>query len=135
MSEANKRQVGGIHYRGGEYQHWDWVADNFGRGYFQGQITRYVSRWRLKNGKEDLQKALHYLDKLEELHRSGTLGCSGDTRITAANTQKLRGLSREEKRIFIIVAEYQSLAVLETVRPLILTLLEKSESEEKESKL
>lgn len=62
---ANDRQVAGTHYRS-EYQHWDLVPD-LGLGYFEGQITKYTTRSRGKNGKQDLEKALHFLDKLIEL--------------------------------------------------------------------
>jgi hypothetical protein len=63
---ANNKQIGGEHYRGGAYQHWDWVADNH-MDYFQGCSTKYVSRWRSKNGMEDLLKAQHYVHKKMEL--------------------------------------------------------------------
>jgi len=60
-------QVGGAHYKDvpTELQHWNYViAHNL--GYFEGQITKYVTRWRKKNGLEDLKKARHFLDKLIE---------------------------------------------------------------------
>ena len=63
---ANSRQVGGTHYGKVGRQHWDVVAD-FGLDYFQGQITKYVMRWRDKNGIEDLRKAHHFLEKYIEL--------------------------------------------------------------------
>lgn len=67
MSEANKVQVAGTHYvKHGQLQHWDVVA-HFDLNYFQGQITRYVFRYRDKNGIQDLLKARHYIDKLIEL--------------------------------------------------------------------
>lgn len=62
---ANSVQVGGTHYAG-KYQHWDLVAD-LKLGYFEGQITKYVTRWRKKNGVQDLEKARHFLIKLTEL--------------------------------------------------------------------
>lgn len=62
---VNDKQVGGSHYKS-KIQHWDYVVAN-GLGYFEGQITKYVTRWRGKNGVEDLRKALHFLDKLIEL--------------------------------------------------------------------
>lgn len=65
MPEANSRQVGGAHYQA-PYQHWDLVADA-GLGYFDGQATKYVSRWRKKNGIQDLQKAQHFLQKYAEV--------------------------------------------------------------------
>ena len=63
---ANERQVGGDHYKTGGAEHWDMV-NQFGLDYFQGQITKYLFRWRKKNGVEDLEKARHYLDKYIEL--------------------------------------------------------------------
>lgn len=70
MSNANERQVGGNHYKShgnATLQHWD-IVDAFKLDYFQGQITKYVMRWRDKNGLEDLQKAAHFLQKYIELN-------------------------------------------------------------------
>jgi hypothetical protein len=57
--------VGGNHYLS-PIQHWDFVAANE-LDYFQGQITKYVCRWKNKNGLQDLLKARHFLDKYIEL--------------------------------------------------------------------
>lgn len=65
-SGANAVQVAGSHYVGKAIQPWDYIAGN-GLGYFEGNIVKYVSRWRDKGGVEDLRKARHYLDKLIEL--------------------------------------------------------------------
>lgn len=62
INGVNSRQVGGSHYGLKAFQHWDMVA-MFKLDYFQGQITKYVLRWRDKNGVEDLEKAAHYLEK------------------------------------------------------------------------
>lgn len=66
--DPNDVQVGGNHYREipGE-QHWDRIWRKYGRGYFVGQITKYVERYHLKNGVQDLEKARHFLDKLISL--------------------------------------------------------------------
>lgn len=68
---VNEKQVGGDHYQreGGE-QHWDRQWRIYGRGYFVGCITKYVERYHLKNGIEDLEKARHFLDKLIELENN-----------------------------------------------------------------
>ena len=58
---ANDRQVGGEHYRS-KIQHWDYVLAN-DLDYFQAQITKYVTRWKNKNGLQDLEKAQHFLEK------------------------------------------------------------------------
>ena len=63
--KANERQVGGDHYAA-KTQHWDIVAEHQ-LDYFQGQITKYVMRWKKKNGVEDLRKARHFLDKYIEI--------------------------------------------------------------------
>lgn len=66
-SLANDRQVGGTHYQRGGEQHWDRIWRLYGPGYFVGCITKYVERYKDKNGLEDLRKAQHFLEKLIEL--------------------------------------------------------------------
>ena len=62
---ANDQQVAGEHYKT-TIQPWDYIAANK-LDYFEGNIIKYVSRWRTKGGVEDLRKARHYLDKLIEM--------------------------------------------------------------------
>lgn len=73
MGTANDRQVGGQHYKTGGEEHWDRVA-RLDLDYFQGQITKYVERWKAKNGVEDLHKARHFLDKYIELQGTVATG-------------------------------------------------------------
>lgn len=73
---ANTTQVGGNHYKSKGIQPWDYIAAN-DLGYFEGNIVKYVSRWRDKGGVEDLRKARHYLDKLIELQVSRATNRSG----------------------------------------------------------
>lgn len=65
MSKANDRQEGGNHYAS-SIQHWDYVLAN-DIPYLEAQIIKYITRWRKKNGLEDLRKARHFFDKLEEV--------------------------------------------------------------------
>jgi hypothetical protein len=65
--KANDIQIGGDHYKG-SYQHWDFVDDT-GIGYLLGCATKYISRWRNKNGIQDLEKAAHYITKYQEKYR------------------------------------------------------------------
>jgi hypothetical protein len=58
----NTEQVGGEHYRKLAIQPWDFVIANK-LDYFQGSIIKYITRWRDKNGVEDLYKARHFLNK------------------------------------------------------------------------
>jgi hypothetical protein len=62
---ANETQVDGDHYKGQEYQHWDFAIDAR-LPYIEGQITKYVDRYERKNGRADLRKALHNAEKLRE---------------------------------------------------------------------
>jgi hypothetical protein len=69
---ANERQEGGAHYqtRDGLPQHWD-LAIQYDWDYFQGQIIKYIMRWKAKGEtpakrKLDLEKARHFLDKYIE---------------------------------------------------------------------
>jgi hypothetical protein len=62
---ANETQVGGTHYRT-PFQHWD-LAHELDLGYFEGQVSKYLTRHRFKKGKEDAEKALHFAKKLHEL--------------------------------------------------------------------
>lgn len=72
MSNANERQIGGNHYGGTEYQHWDWVTD-IRLPYLSGVGSKYAFRWRNKDGIQDLEKALHYIDKAEECGIRGSV--------------------------------------------------------------
>jgi len=65
---ANDIQVGGDHYKASDSdQPWDFI-EKHGLGFIEGNIVKYTTRWRKKNGEQDLRKVLHYVVKLEELH-------------------------------------------------------------------
>lgn len=68
-ADPNDRQVGGNHYKKGGEEHWDRVA-RLGLDYFQAQVTKYVERCWEKLGIEDLEKALHFLEKYIKLSRA-----------------------------------------------------------------
>ena len=63
--QANHRQVGGDHYAKQRIQPWDAIIA-WGLGFLDGNVVKYMARWKTKNGLEDLKKARHYLDKLIE---------------------------------------------------------------------
>jgi len=65
MSELDK-QVGGSHYKDFDIQPLEFITKNK-LSYIQGNIIKYVTRYKDKNGVEDLQKAKHYIDLLIEL--------------------------------------------------------------------
>lgn len=59
-------QVAGNHYKDLAIQPVEYIHAN-GIGYFEGNVIKYVSRWRAKHGIKDLEKAKHYLELLIEL--------------------------------------------------------------------
>lgn len=61
---ANEMQVGGNHYEA-NYQHWDLMLD-LKTPCPVVYASKYVYRWRKKNGVQDLEKAVHCLRKAEE---------------------------------------------------------------------
>tara|TARA_R100000005_G_C4980831_1_gene190629 strand:- start:1398 stop:1655 length:258 start_codon:yes stop_codon:yes gene_type:complete len=51
------------HYNVFKIQPRDYITSN-NLGYNEGNIIKYVTRWKLKNGIEDLKKAKNYIDYL-----------------------------------------------------------------------
>jgi len=68
VQDANSRQLGGTHYMDRAMQPWDYIAAN-NLGFFEGNVVKYVTRWKDKGGVADLEKARHYLDKLIEISK------------------------------------------------------------------
>ena len=62
---ALKVQVGGQHYRSWTIQPIEFVLAN-NLGFCEGNVIKYITRWKSKGGVEDLRKAKHYIDFLIE---------------------------------------------------------------------
>ena len=56
-------QVGGDHYKKCKIQPVEYIHAN-GLDFFQGNIVKYITRFRDKGGKADLEKIKHYCDML-----------------------------------------------------------------------
>lgn len=56
-------QVGGAHYNSKGIQPIEYIFAN-NLGFCEGNIIKYVTRYKEKNGIEDLEKSKHYLDLL-----------------------------------------------------------------------
>ena len=62
---ALNRQVDGSHYKDMTIQPIIYIyANNI--SFIEGNIIKYVSRWKNKNGIKDLEKARHLIDMLIE---------------------------------------------------------------------
>ena len=62
---AIDEQVAGDHYKNMAIQPIQFITAN-NLGFCEGNIIKYLCRWRSKGGVEDLKKARHYLDLLIE---------------------------------------------------------------------
>ena len=62
--KASEKQVGGTHYRTapGGLGHWDYCVIA-SVPYLEGCASKYLTRWRDKGGLQDLEKAIHYLER------------------------------------------------------------------------
>jgi hypothetical protein len=62
------RQEGGNHYKYKAIQPIVYIHAN-NLGFCEGNVVKYVTRWKDKNGIADLQKAKHYIELLMELEK------------------------------------------------------------------
>lgn len=63
---ALEKQVSGSHYKDFPIQPVEFIHKN-NIPYIEGNVIKYISRWRDKGGIADLEKAKHYIDLLIEL--------------------------------------------------------------------
>lgn len=66
-------QVGGSHYKDMPIQPAHFIRLN-SIPYHEGCVIKYVCRHRTKNGREDIEKAIHYLQMILEEDYGGTIG-------------------------------------------------------------
>lgn len=66
---ANDVQIGGDHYKQFKgMEPWD-VITGWNLGYLDGTALKYIARWKHKNGVQDLEKAIHFLQKAIEVYK------------------------------------------------------------------
>ena len=65
QDKAIEKQVGGNHYSRYKIQPVDFIIANK-LDWCESNVIKYITRWRNKNGVEDLRKAAHYIEMLIE---------------------------------------------------------------------
>lgn len=65
---ALEKQVSGSHYKDCKIQPIEYIHAN-GLDFCEGNVVKYITRWRSKNGIKDLEKAKHYIELLIELEQ------------------------------------------------------------------
>lgn len=122
--DPNAMQIGGTHYQS-EYQVWDFT-EKHGLGHLEACIIKYVCRWREKgNCTTDLEKAIHYVDKLIDLHKNkgrvpkGIAGL-GDTQYFCV----MQSLNNDEEYAVAVISRWSSCEHLFGCRAAIQRLIE-----------
>jgi hypothetical protein len=63
--QASSRQVGGSHYKNYAIEPSYYILKN-NIGWLEGNAIKYLTRWKDKGGRQDLEKAKHYVELLLE---------------------------------------------------------------------
>ena len=61
--ELQKKQIWGNHYVKHKIQPWD-IIDEYWLDFYEGNVLKYLLRYKEKNWLQDLEKAMHYLEKV-----------------------------------------------------------------------
>lgn len=62
------KQVGGTHYQK-QIQPWT-VIDAWGLNFWEGNAVKYIARHKDKSGRQDIEKAIHYLEYIRDNYES-----------------------------------------------------------------
>jgi hypothetical protein len=67
------KQIDGNHYKEMGIQPWE-IAERSDLDYFEMNVVKYILRWRKKDGLIDLDKVIHYIERIKELALQGHYG-------------------------------------------------------------
>ena len=68
MSDTIKKQIGGQHYMNMGIQPWE-IIDANGLDFYEGTALSYLLRWKHKGGVQDLEKAIHTIERRIAIER------------------------------------------------------------------
>ena len=63
--KATDKQVGGSHYKDCVIQPVDYIVKN-NLDFLEGNVVKYITRHKTKNGIEDIRKVIHYAELILE---------------------------------------------------------------------
>lgn len=110
---ANEKQIGGSHYLS-SIQPWDYFTLN-GLRYLEASAAKYIVRNRKKHAHpaEDLEKAIHYIEKLREMHLRGLVSPRpAPVVITPEDFAAANDLTRDEAEIVRVLTFWETEAEL-----------------------
>lgn len=86
--EAMSKQVGGDHYTRCAIQPWELIERN-GLGFFEGNVIKYILRYKNKNGLQDLLKAKHYIEYLINREEKNVQTITQERQLPKVNESRL----------------------------------------------
>lgn len=92
---ATERQVGGDHYKSLKIQPIEYIDAN-NLPYLEGNVIKYVTRHASKNGVQDIDKAIHYLELIKQMRYSDE-GVMSAAEAVNAYAKALRGESENQQ--------------------------------------
>ena len=63
--KASEKQIGGSHYKDCVIQPVDYIVKN-NLDFLEGNVVKYITRHKTKNGIEDIRKVIHYAELILE---------------------------------------------------------------------
>jgi hypothetical protein len=126
MSEVNKEAPS---YYQSTYMHWDFAV-KVGLGYLDGCSTKYVTRWRGKEGLKDLHKAWNYLEKLIEIADYNIKRKNVDIDVELQRFVEANGLTFLEHQYIFILCTYRSETALKSARQILAKIIATAQKEE-----
>ena len=63
--KATDKQIGGSHYKDCAIQPVDYIVENK-LDFLEGNVVKYITRHKTKNGIEDIRKVIHYAELILE---------------------------------------------------------------------
>jgi hypothetical protein len=125
MSEINKEAPP---YYKSSYMHWDFAV-KVGLGYLDGCSTKYVARWRGKEGLKDLRKAWNYLEKLIEVGDYGIQRKNVNIDIELQRFVEANKLTFLEHQYLFILCTYRNEAALRSARHILAKIIATAKNE------
>lgn len=95
--ESLNYQEGGTHYKKYAIQPIEYIHANK-LDFFQGSVVKYITRFRDKNGLEDLKKAKHFIDLLINLEYNNDQSGSDKDNHEGSQEKQIFGCNKTEAK-------------------------------------
>lgn len=128
MSRASEKQVAGNHYKKLTFQPDELFEICPELVNKQTSIIRYASRYRDKNGREDLMKAIHYCELGEEYTLGRYHRCPDSTRVAIIVFCRVNGFDKDIRDIMLLAAEKKYTKCRETIEHVVSMIYDESNS-------